>query len=164
MGRKKLPHYRVVVTDRQAPREGRFVETLGHYKPLVNPARLVLDLERVDYWISQGAVPSQTVSSLIHRARKGGDEGLALGDVSVDEERARKAEALAAKRKAEAERIAAAAAAAPRAEAAAVETVEEGGEGEGRVAAEGAAEIEGEAEGEGSEEDAADAGPEDEKE
>lgn len=103
MGRKKIPHYRVVVTDRTAPREGRFVETLGYYRPLTNPARLVLDLDRVDYWIGQGAVPSDTVNSLIGRARTGGDEGLTLGAENPEEDRALRAEALAAKRKVEAE-------------------------------------------------------------
>jgi len=102
LGRKKKPHYRVVVTDRAAPREGRFIETLGHYRPLMDPARLVLDLERVDYWIGQGAVPSETVHSLIEKARKGGDDSLAIGDVNLEEERARKTGALAAKREAEA--------------------------------------------------------------
>ena len=57
MGRKKKPHYRVVVADSASPRDGRFVETLGYYKPLSNPARLVIDLERVDYWISEGGEP-----------------------------------------------------------------------------------------------------------
>ncbi|NNF13821.1 MAG: 30S ribosomal protein S16, partial [Gemmatimonadetes bacterium] len=50
MGRKKTPHYRVVVADSASPRDGRFVETLGYYKPLSQPARLVLDMERVDHW------------------------------------------------------------------------------------------------------------------
>ena len=73
MGRKKAPHYRVVVADSKSPRDGRFVETLGYFKPLSNPARLVLDLERVDYWVGQGASPSGTVKSLISKARAGGD-------------------------------------------------------------------------------------------
>ena len=64
MGRKKQPHYRVVVADSLSPRDGRFVESLGYYKPLSQPARLVLDLERVDYWLSKGAEPSGTVNSL----------------------------------------------------------------------------------------------------
>jgi small subunit ribosomal protein S16 len=57
MGRKKAPHYRIVVADSTAPRDGRFVESLGYYKPLESPARLVVDLERVDYWVGQGARP-----------------------------------------------------------------------------------------------------------
>jgi small subunit ribosomal protein S16 len=104
MGRKKTPHYRVVVTDRTAPREGRFVESIGYYKPLNQPARLVLDLERVDYWIAQGAVPSDTVGSLIRKARIGGDDSLAVGEVRADEEKAKKAEAVATRRREEAEK------------------------------------------------------------
>ncbi len=103
MGRKKTPQYRVVVADKASPRDGRFVESLGHYHPLNSPARLILDLERVDYWISQGAIPSDTVRSLISRARKGGDETVSVGEVDTEAEKARKAEELAARRKAETE-------------------------------------------------------------
>ncbi len=81
MGRKKQPHYRVVVADIDSPRDGRFIETLGYYKPLSNPARLVLDLERVDYWEGKGAQPSTTVSNLVKKARKGGDDTVAIGEV-----------------------------------------------------------------------------------
>jgi small subunit ribosomal protein S16 len=101
MGRKKHPHYRVVVADSAKPRDGRFVENLGYYRPLVQPARLVLDLERVDYWIGQGAQPSETVRSLVVKARKGGDDTVALGEVDSDELKASRAEDLAARRKAE---------------------------------------------------------------
>lgn len=101
MGRKKQPHYRVVVTDRTFPRDGRFVESLGHYNPLTSPARLVIDLDRVDYWVGQGAVPSDTVNSLLQKARKGGDDTLAVGEANAEAEKARKAEELAARRKAE---------------------------------------------------------------
>jgi small subunit ribosomal protein S16 len=107
MGRKKKPHYRIVVTDRTAPRDGRFVESIGHYKPLLNPARLVLDLERAEYWIGQGAVPSDTVNSLIRKARSGGGPSLILGEATPEQEKARKSEELAAKRKAEADAVAA---------------------------------------------------------
>ena len=71
MGRKKQPHYRIVVADSLSPRDGRFVESLGYYKPLTQPARLVLDMERVDHWLGQGAQPSGTVKSLISKARTG---------------------------------------------------------------------------------------------
>jgi small subunit ribosomal protein S16 len=99
MGRKKTPHYRVVVTDRTSPREGRFVESIGYYKPLNSPARLVIDMERVDFWISRGAVPSDTVGSLIKKARSGGDDTLAVGEVSAEEQKASKAEAAATRRR-----------------------------------------------------------------
>ena len=101
MGRKKQPHYRVVVADSQSPRDGRFVETLGYYKPLSNPARLVLDLERVDHWLGEGADPSATVKSLIAKAKAGGDATVAIGPEDVDEARAKRAEDLAAKKAAE---------------------------------------------------------------
>ena len=103
MGRKKQPHYRVVVADSAAPRDGKFVESLGYYKPLTEPARLVLDLERVDYWLSQGATPSHTVHNLVTKARKGGDPTVAIGEPDVEAERKARQEALAAKRAAEAE-------------------------------------------------------------
>ena len=117
MGRKKKPHYRVVIADTASPRDGRFVESIGYYRPLTAPARLVLDLDRVDYWISKGAIPSGTVRSLISKARAGGDAAVALGEVDRDTEKARKAEVLAAKRKAEADLVASAAAAAAEAAA-----------------------------------------------
>ncbi len=101
MGRKKKPHYRIVVADSQSPRDGRFVETLGYYKPLSDPARLVLDLERVDHWLEEGASPSGTVKSLITKARKGGDTVVALGEVDAEERKAKRAELLATRRAAE---------------------------------------------------------------
>ena len=114
MGRKKQPHYRVVVAESEHPRDGRFVESLGFYTPLGDPARLVLDLERVDFWIGRGAQPSETVRSLIGKARKGGDQSLALGEVDVKAEKARRAEMLAERRATEKRE----------AEASAAETVE----------------------------------------
>ena len=69
-GAKKDPHYRVVVTDKRSPRDGRFVEIVGYYNPALKPVRLHLDLERVDYWVGQGAQPSATVQSLMNRVRK----------------------------------------------------------------------------------------------
>lgn len=101
MGRKKAPHYRVVVADSRSPRDGRFVESLGYYKPLTNPARLVLDLERIDFWLGQGAAPSNTVKTLISKARSGGDDTIALGEVDVEAEKARAQEEIAARRAAE---------------------------------------------------------------
>lgn len=80
MGKKKQPHYRIVVADSRAPRDGRFVENLGYYNPVPDPARLVVDLERVDYWVGRGAVASATVKSLVAKARAGGDAKVALGE------------------------------------------------------------------------------------
>jgi len=136
MGRKKKPHYRIVVTDRTAPRDGRFVESIGYYKPLTSPARLVLDLDRADYWIGQGAEPSDTVGSLIRRARLGGDANLMVGEESPEVVRAQKAEALAGKRQAEAEAQKAAAAAEAEAKAAAEAEAKAAAEAEASAAAE----------------------------
>jgi len=69
-GAKKDPHYRVVVAEKASPRDGRFVEIVGYYNPALDPVRLHLDLERVDYWVKNGAQPSETVRTLIRRARE----------------------------------------------------------------------------------------------
>jgi small subunit ribosomal protein S16 len=69
LGAKKRPFYRVVAADARSPRDGRFIERLGHYDPMKDPFELKLDLERVDHWLSVGAQPSDTVARLITRAR-----------------------------------------------------------------------------------------------
>lgn len=101
MGKKKQPHYRIVVADTQSPRDGRFVESLGYYNPLTSPARLVVDLDRVDYWINEGATPSNTVANLVTKARSGGDDTVSLGALDPEESRAAKRAEAEAKRKAE---------------------------------------------------------------
>ncbi|MCB9745470.1 MAG: 30S ribosomal protein S16 [Alphaproteobacteria bacterium] len=73
MGAKKKPFYRLVAADQRAPRDGRFIEKLGTYNPMTSPAELNVDLERVDYWLSVGAQPSDTVAKLIQRARGGAE-------------------------------------------------------------------------------------------
>ena len=69
-GAKKDPHYRVVVAERRGPRDGAFVEIVGYYNPALQPVRLNINLERVDYWLKQGAQPSETVRSLIGKVRQ----------------------------------------------------------------------------------------------
>ena len=64
-GSKKRPFFRIVVTDSRAARDSRFVEILGHYNPRTRPAIVKIDQERVDYWIKQGAQPSDSVRTLI---------------------------------------------------------------------------------------------------
>jgi small subunit ribosomal protein S16 len=64
-GSAKKPYYRVVVADSRAWRDGRFVETLGHYDPRRSPAVVKIDTERAQYWITKGAKPSETVRSLL---------------------------------------------------------------------------------------------------
>jgi small subunit ribosomal protein S16 len=66
-GAKKKPFYRIVVADSENPRDGRFLEKIGTYDPLHDPARVNLDNERVQYWLNQGAKPSDTVRSLLKR-------------------------------------------------------------------------------------------------
>lgn len=69
MGAKKRPFYRVVVAEKRGKRDGRFVEIVGHYNPLTEPAQVKLDHERIDYWIKCGAQPTDTVKNLIRRSR-----------------------------------------------------------------------------------------------
>ncbi|HYL67525.1 MAG TPA: 30S ribosomal protein S16 [Candidatus Limnocylindria bacterium] len=69
IGKKKHPFYRVVVTEKTRPRNGRFVEILGTYDPSKKPAAVVLDQERVKYWMSKGAQPSDTVRSFIRNQK-----------------------------------------------------------------------------------------------
>ncbi|MCB9686781.1 MAG: 30S ribosomal protein S16 [Alphaproteobacteria bacterium] len=69
LGAKKKPFYRVVASDSRSPRDGRCIEQLGWYDPLKEPSQVKLDLGRVDYWISVGARPSDTVQRLIAKAR-----------------------------------------------------------------------------------------------
>lgn len=69
MGAKKKPFYRVHAADQRSRRDGRFIEQLGWYDPMKDPAGLKLDLERIEYWLGVGAQPTETVASLIKRAR-----------------------------------------------------------------------------------------------
>ena len=66
-GSKKRPYFRIVVTDSRAARDSSFVEILGHYNPRTRPALVDITRERVDYWISKGAQPSDSVRTLIKR-------------------------------------------------------------------------------------------------
>ena len=68
VGRKNWPEYRIVVTDRRAARDGRFIETLGYYRPRSDPAEIQVDAERARAWLKQGATPSDTVRSLLKKA------------------------------------------------------------------------------------------------
>jgi small subunit ribosomal protein S16 len=69
-GATRKPHYRVVVADSREPRDGRFVEVLGHYDPRKDPAVVKIDTERTDFWIGKGAQPSDTVRSLLKQQAK----------------------------------------------------------------------------------------------
>ena len=67
MGAKKAPYYRIVVADSRSPRDGRFIEELGTYDPMAEGNKLNLDVERVKYWVSQGAQPTDTVRGLLKK-------------------------------------------------------------------------------------------------
>jgi small subunit ribosomal protein S16 len=67
-GRKKLPSYRVVVADSEAPRDGRFIERVGTYDPRENPARFQVDEELILRWLRKGAQPTETVRNLLKKA------------------------------------------------------------------------------------------------
>lgn len=69
-GSTRRPTYRVVVADSRAPRDGRFIEILGHYSPLTNPPTVKLDRARVQAWIAKGAQPSNTVMRLMQNVRE----------------------------------------------------------------------------------------------
>jgi small subunit ribosomal protein S16 len=66
-GAKKRPFYRIVAADSESPRDGRFLERLGTYNPLQDPAAVVLNEDRIKYWIGQGATPRDTVQSILKR-------------------------------------------------------------------------------------------------
>ena len=66
-GKKKQPSYRVVVADSRAPRDGRFVETIGFYNPRTDPPTFRIEEERALYWLSQGAKPSEPVARLLEK-------------------------------------------------------------------------------------------------
>ena len=68
MGAKKDPYYRVVVADSRDPRDGKFIEEIGTYNPLTDPATIQIDMERAKYWISNGAQPTDTVRGLLKKA------------------------------------------------------------------------------------------------
>ena len=68
LGAKKAPFYRVVVADSRYPRDGRFIEEIGYYNPLTNPAEIKIDSEKAQNWIKNGAQPTETVKSLLKKA------------------------------------------------------------------------------------------------
>ncbi|HUV94040.1 MAG TPA: 30S ribosomal protein S16 [Anaerolineae bacterium] len=65
VGAKKQPSYRVVVADQRAPRDGRFIEIIGHYNPRTDPPTVVIEEERAIFWLARGAQPSEAVSRML---------------------------------------------------------------------------------------------------
>lgn len=68
MGAKKAPFYRLVVADSRSPRDGRFIETIGTYNPLVNPTEVKIDEEKAMKWLNNGAIPTDTVKNILSKA------------------------------------------------------------------------------------------------
>ncbi|MBE9530602.1 MAG: 30S ribosomal protein S16 [Proteobacteria bacterium] len=66
-GAKKKPFYRIVIADSESPRDGKFLENVGTYNPLADPAEVSLKQERIKHWIGQGAIPTDTVKSLLKK-------------------------------------------------------------------------------------------------
>ena len=69
-GKKKAPFYHIVVADSRSPRDGKIVEQIGTYDPMTNPSTVVLDKEKVEKWIKNGAKPTDSVKELVERVAK----------------------------------------------------------------------------------------------
>ena len=67
MGAKKRPFYRLIAADSRSPRDGRFLEILGHYNPMVEPVEIKIDEDKVYKWLDNGAQPSESVANLLER-------------------------------------------------------------------------------------------------
>jgi small subunit ribosomal protein S16 len=85
VGSKKNPIWRVVVSDQRSPRDGRFIETIGHYNPQTNPSTIVIDEERFQHWVSRGAQPTNTVKQLVKAHAKGVTGGTSTGSAGVSQ-------------------------------------------------------------------------------
>jgi small subunit ribosomal protein S16 len=72
-GRKKQPFYRIVVADSEAPRDGKFLDIVGTYNPMENPASVKIDNEKLQGWVAKGATPTETVASLLKKQAAGVD-------------------------------------------------------------------------------------------
>ena len=68
MGAKEAPFYRIIVADSRAPRDGRFIEEVGYYNPMTNPAEIKVDAEKAQKWLDNGAQPTETVKSILTKS------------------------------------------------------------------------------------------------
>ncbi|MBP3645283.1 MAG: 30S ribosomal protein S16 [Clostridia bacterium] len=68
MGMKKMPFYRVVVADERSPRDGRFIEEIGYYNPMTEPATIKIDTEKAQQWLKNGAQPTDTARTLLKKS------------------------------------------------------------------------------------------------
>ena len=85
VGSKKNPIWRVVVADQRSPRDGRFIETIGHYNPQTEPSTIVIDEERLQHWVSRGAQPTNTVKQLVRAQSRGLAGGTSTGSAGVSQ-------------------------------------------------------------------------------
>ena len=67
MGAKQRPFYRIVAADARSPRDGRFLEVVGTYNPITNPAETKIDEEKAMYWLNNGAIPTETVRNILSK-------------------------------------------------------------------------------------------------
>jgi small subunit ribosomal protein S16 len=107
IGAKGKPFYRVVVKEKRSKRDGKYLENLGTYNPMLDPAEVDLKHDRIQYWIGVGAQPTETVTSLIKNNPVMTDEEKAAAQQARAEKRAADEKAKADAKKAEADRIAA---------------------------------------------------------
>ena len=111
-GAKKQPHYRVVVTDSRSPRDGKFIEIIGHYNPRTEPPTVEIDAERALYWLSVGAQPSEAIRRMLDKMGVLAQvQAVRKGELSIEEilaqlELAKAEEKAAAAKEAELEEVA----------------------------------------------------------
>ena len=121
MGAKGKPFYRLVVKEKRSKRDGKYLENVGTYNPMLDPAEVILNHDRIQYWIGVGAQPTDTVKSLIKHNPVQNEEERAAAEQAKAEKREAVATAVADAKKAEAEKIAAKKAEAEKAAAEAAE-------------------------------------------
>ncbi|MCL2201835.1 MAG: 30S ribosomal protein S16 [Oscillospiraceae bacterium] len=85
MGAKKNPFYRIVVADSKSPRDGRFIEEIGTYNPLATPSIINVDVERAQYWVKNGAQPTDTVRALLKKAQAGATGKADVAEAAAEE-------------------------------------------------------------------------------
>ncbi len=68
LGAKKAPFYRVIIADSRSPRDGKFIEEIGYYNPLTNPAEVKIDADKAKTWLKNGAQPTETVKALLKKS------------------------------------------------------------------------------------------------
>jgi small subunit ribosomal protein S16 len=93
VGSKKNPIWRVVVADQRSPRDGRFIETIGHYNPQTEPSTIRIDEERLQHWLARGAQPSGSVKQLVKAYSKSGGAAAAVAEAAPAEPAAAEPEA-----------------------------------------------------------------------